>query len=250
VSKKDTITIYWAPAPFMPDNDSWAMLYRDPEPVFDKLKFNNAYRGKMIACPATKDTLRNVYSFNSAIDDEFKLPTELMRSIAHTDEDNEILPSDSKLYIQKMRKSSIKNHANIHYNMSWNFFASEPVVARFTAPFFPTISPVKNSYLSTGQFDIGRWYRTFMLEYHIPVDAVDFSIKENDPLLFIEFLTDKKIEFKRYFMTPKLSNLAVEAANASRRYSKRKTLFERYKMAHGSKIPNIVLAEIRKNLIE
>ena len=149
-----------------------------------------------------------------------------------------------------MRKSSIKNHINIHYNMSWNFFASEPVVARFSAPFFPSASPVKNSYLSTGQFDIGRWYRTFMLEYHIPVDSVDFSIKENDPLLFVEFFTDKKIEFKRYSMSAKLSNLAIEAASSPVTYSKHKSLLERYKMAHGAKIPNIVLTEIRKNLID
>jgi hypothetical protein len=134
--------------------------------------------------------------------------------------------------------------------MSWNFFASEPVTARFSAPFFPSAEPVKNSYLSIGEFDIGKWYRTFMLEYHVPITSTYFSIKQDQPLFFIEFFTNKKIKFKRYTMSSELANLALEAGQSPTRYGQRKSLFERYKMAHGAGVPKMVLREIQKNLVD
>jgi hypothetical protein len=249
-SKKDTITVYWSPAKFIADTDSWSLLYPEPKPVLKEAYKLNKHKGIMPLCPAVKDTLGNVYSFNSALSDSFDLPTQVMESIAYTDTVEEPIPTESKLSFYKMRKSSMDGYININYNMAWLFFASEPVEAKMTAPYFPATSPVKGALFSAGQFNIGKWFRPVMMDYHIPTTSNKFEIEAGDPLFFIDLITDKKIEFKRFNLSARLHNLATEMGSSTTRYEKRQSLWQRYQMAHNAKIPQMILTEIRKNLLD
>lgn len=250
MGKKDKITVYWAPAKFNADTDSWALLYPEPKPVLADAYKLNKHKGIMPLCPAVKDTLKNVYSFNSAINDSFELPTNVMESIAYTDTVEEPIPTDSKLSFYKMRKSSIDGYINVNYNMAWLFFASEPVEAKMTAPYFPAVSPVKGAMFSAGQFNIGKWFRPVSMDYHIPLAANKFEIETGDPLFFIDFLTDKKIEFKRFNVSGRLQSLSSEMGLSSQRYGAKQSLWQRYQMAHNAKIPQMILTEIKKNLLD
>jgi hypothetical protein len=249
MDKKDTITVYWSPAKFNTDEQSWNMLYREPRHVLSSVYKKNKHKGEMSACPSMKDTFRNIYSFDSALDDSFSLPSAFLKTIADTNTVNEVIPTDSKLMVYKSRKSSIENYINIGYNLGWIFFADEPLEARMTSPFFPATSPAKNAMLSAGQFNIGKWFRSFELDYHIPVTSTRFQVAKNEPLFFLELLTDKKVVFERFELTPKLQNYSIDMALSPKRYGKKKSLLERYLMAHGAGLPRMVLSEIRKNLV-
>jgi hypothetical protein len=226
------------------------MLYPEPTPILLNSKTLNKNNGPIMMCPAFKQMFKNVFSFNSSMEDIFTLPSEVIKEIAFTDSQNERIPVDSKLYFDKTRKSSIDGHINVGYNLAWVMFADEPLEARFTAPYYPNSSPVENSYFSGGQFNIGKWFRQFNLDYHIPIDSKEFKIEEGQPLFFAEFMTDKKVVMKRFQLTPRLSHIMEESSQSPHRYGKLKTLTERYKMAHNAKIPKIVLSEIKKNLID
>jgi hypothetical protein len=248
--KKNTITVYWAPSIFTTNDPSWDMLYTEPKFLMEELNKKNKHDGLMIKCPAIKQNLKNVVSFNSAIDDVFSLPGDKMKNIAFTETALEPIETTSKLFFAKMRKSSMDGFINVKYNMNWTLFADEPLEMRFTAPYFPTASPTENSYLASGQFNIGKWFRELSLDYHIPLESKQFSIKRGQPLFFAEFLTDKKIVMKRFQISPRLKSLLQETAQSTSRYGKFKTLLDRYKMAHDARIPEIVLNEIKKNLID
>lgn len=250
MAKNDTITVYWAPAKFSANEDSWALLYPEPVAVLKEAYKLNKHKGSMPLCPAVKDTLQNVYSFNSAVDDSFDLPSQILKSIAYTDSEGEPIPTDSKVFFYKVRKSSMDGYINVNYNLSWLFFASEPVEARMTAPYFPSKSPIKGAMFSAGQFNIGKWFRPVAMDYHIPISSNKFEIEAGDSLMFVEFFTNKKIEFKRFNLSPRLHNIATEMGLSSKRYQKRASLWERYQMAHNAKIPQMVLTEIKKNLVE
>lgn len=249
MSKKKVITVYWSPATFDTTEPSWDTLY--PEPVFVLPQFytKSNRKNEMGSCPAVKKTLRNVLCFNSAIDDVFDLPNSFMRDVAFTDTDNQLIPVDSKLYFRKIRKSSMPDHINVGYNLSWVMFADQPLEVKFTAPYFPAISPVEKAFLSSGEFDIGRWFRPFTLDYHIPINSNEFKIEAEQPLFFAEFLTEKKIVVKRFQLTPRLKNMMDESTFAPVRYGKGLSLIQRYKMAHNANIPKMVLQEIEKSLL-
>lgn len=245
----DKITIYWAPANYLPSQQSLAMLYSKPENVFTNLHREKIPGSLMAQCPAVKEELHNVFVFKATMDDEFDIPDHCYEREPTPDE-NPRIQVDSIAGMYHERPSSFPDHIDVIYNMSWLFFASEPVIARMTAPYFPAVSPLEGGRLAPGQFDIGRWYRSWNLDYHIPKTTRRFSVKENDPLFFMEVMTDKKVEFKRYMFNENLLALTREVSNTPNVYGRHKTLEERYERAARSQISEMVMTEIKKNLID
>jgi hypothetical protein len=134
--------------------------------------------------------------------------------------------------------------------MSWLFFADQSVEARFTAPYFPPVTPAEGVMLSTGQFNIGEWYRDFSLDYHIPFGTKELIFEENQPLFYLEIRTDKKVIFKRYNLTPELRRIADECSTSSDIYESNKPLLHRYNMFKRSSSPERVLSYIKENIVE
>ena len=257
MKNEEHITIYWSPSPFTKNDEQWTHAYQEPQSLSSVLRSQKVedtlkQTSSAFACPASNDLYKNIFVFNHAFDTSFKISNEESSYIYdHSDELNYpfFLENRSTLNLQVLRKPVFKDRINFVYNMGWLIFASEPVVARFTAPYLPPFSPMKNAILSSGEFNIGKWYRDFVLDYQVTVGNIDFEFKENDPMFYLELFTDKKIKFKRYMLTETLLNLAKETSATSSRYGKFKSLAHRYLMAEKSLVPQQVLSEIKKNLI-
>lgn len=249
--EKDTITIYWSPASFLTSHSSWQIMYSKPKPVLTELHRNKVPGAYMTQCPATKSLMTNLFSFHAAVDDEFDIPEKHFH-VEPTLEtrDDIIMDVQSVAGMYHERPTSLEGYIDVIYGMSWLFFADEPVVARMTAPYFPVHTPMEGALLAPGEFDIGRWYRSFNLDYHIPKTTRHFSLKKGDPLFFMEVMTDKKVVFKRYMMDQELMNITREMVDAPKRYGAHKSLEFRYDSAEAAMIPEIVLDRIRKNVIE
>lgn len=249
MNNKDYITVYWAPSPYVAEETSWTYLYPEPVNLLAELNKNKIKENKNIfSCPSYIDAMKNVYILKSAINDTIKIPEELFN--LELNNYPSVFNSGSKLITQVIRPSSFNNHININYNLGWLMFADEPLEARFTAPYFPSVSPAENVILAAGQMDIGQWYRDYTIDYHVPIGVKELTIKEYQPLAYIEFKTDKKIVFKRYQLTPTLRNIATELSSAEARYGFLRTLSNRYKKANEALIHKQILAEIKKNLID
>jgi hypothetical protein len=214
------------------------------------LHSGNVHKGEMTACPAVRHLFKNVFSINANVEDCFDLPTETIKEMAYTDSKLVDVGPNSKAGLYKMAKSSLEGYSNLGYNMYWTFFADQPLTVRMTAPYYPPVTPSPGAMLSAGEYDIGRWFRFFYLDYHVPLDAKRFEIHENDPLFFLEAFTDKKVVFKRFVMTDEIHRLVAEFGGNIRRFNRYKSLFDKYRAAENAMIPQIVLKEIRKNLIE
>jgi hypothetical protein len=142
------------------------------------------------------------------------------------------------------RKPEYDGYYNISYDLGWLFFADESVIARITSPWFPPSSPIPRSMLATGEFDIGQWLRSINTEYLVPNNENKFSIKKDDPILYIELFTDKKIIFKRFVLSEKLREL-LKNRKKNVRFKK---LADFYAMARNAKRPELILSEIKRNL--
>lgn len=257
--QKDTITIYWSTPAFIPKEESWNMLYREPEPVFKDIlgkRIKNVdSKNSIHACPASNNFFKNLYVIKSNIDDFCTWPEGYLKSISQR-MDMESLSSinldyfENKILLWSPRTSAMQDYADISYNLSWIFFAEEPLLCRFTAPYYPAHTPSENAILAGGEFDIGQWFRPFNLNYYIPYTNTKFEINYEDPLFYMQILTDKKVEFKRFNFNNELRNLSNEFRNPSGVYGKFMPLQKRYEMAKKSKILDIVLKEIKNNLVD
>ena len=246
----DVITVYWAPTNYMPMISSWSILFRDPEPVINMHKMNkDKKRGDNIfSCPSYVSMMKNVFVVKNNINDEIDFP-----DWYHTDTPDsypKIYPAvKSIVSIQKQRPSSFENYSDVGYNMGWAFWASEPVQVKFTAPYFPPESPGVGVILSPGEFDIGQWYRPFVLDYHVPYDCFKLNFTEDQQLFYMHFQTDKKIQFKRYIMSHELFHISAEN-NASTNRLGSTTLIHRYQRAKLAKQNEQITYLINKSLVK
>lgn len=246
--KSDTITIYWGPGERLPYEARNNMLHRKPESLLSFIHGEKTPEGQQVRCPAIKDRLSNVFVMKSAVDDTFDFNPEETAAVAYGP-DQHLYEVDSKFKVVKSRTSNLKNYFPATYMLSWLFFASEPVMAKFTAPYYPSFSPIKGALLATGEYDIGRWFRPVALDYHIPQGETHFELHNNDPVMFVEFMTDKKIVFKRFQPDDILQSLAVEFANTPTSVGQNIPLETRYELAEDSEMIKIVLSNIKKNLV-
>ena len=252
------ITVYWSTSSFSQKEESWSFLYREPKSLLSttrELRPKDARPMLMFSCPATIDYMSNVFVFSSAINDTVVIPEgTLEKSNERTEETYRTsipLFIGDKIKVESARQSSLDGYANITYNMSWVLFASEPLIAKFTAPYYPQTAPCTGAMLSTGKFDIGSWYRPFVLDYHIPLTTKELVFKENDALFYVEFETDRPIIFKRFIETPELNSIQNESVYTYKNvFGKFRPLKKRYEDSRRAKIPQIVLSEIQKNVVE
>jgi hypothetical protein len=248
----DEIVVYWCPGV-----SGWEMLYREPQSVYSAMKskanVSSLKSGEsMFACPASNDLLQNVYTIKSNIDDYYELPIEFLEELEQQEfVKNVVLPvNKNKISFVAQRKSTLKGYWDIEYNLHWAFFAEESLKMKMTSPYFPHETPTPGAFVTAGQMDIGQWFRDINLNYFVPKTATSMEFKVDDSLLYLEFMTDKKIIFKRFQMTPSIQEILRENAESPARYGKHLPLVKRYEMAKKSKLRERVLTEIKKNLIE
>lgn len=244
---KKSIEVFWAPAPFTKNEQQWNFFYGEPRPIYQDLAVENK-GSAMIQCPAIRNTSRNIFSLDAQIEDRHIFPDGFLEQVENSDQINLPGGTGGKIALQKPRNSNIKNHVNLTYNLSWIFVSAEPLLMRASAPFFPSVSPTPNAKMAFGEFDIGKWFRPFQLDYHIPLENKSFEIEAGQPLAFLEFMTDKKIQFQRFNLTKNIHEIISEAS-ASNRYFKGFSLAQRYAQAAKSGVQDILISEIRKNLI-
>ncbi len=258
-NKLKPITVYWSTPSYLENESSWHFLYREPESLFKNVyKIHSDTIDKketLFACPAFNDHASNVFVFSSAIDDTINIQDGVLDNFLYRKKDvgseQLVIPTDSKLILRNARQSSLTGYVSVSYNMSWILFSDEPLVAKFIAPYYPQTSPCEGSLLSVGKFDIGKIYRPFQLDYHIPLKTKQMVFKKEDPLFYVEFETDRPIIFKRYEYSFKLDRVVKEVIKTySQMFGQRIPLSKRYEDAKMAKIPELVLSEIRKNLVE
>ena len=248
----DVVEVYWSPASFVNSQESWNLLYPEPELLKNKLhSIRTNFDGSFFSCPSTKEYLQNLYVLKSSVTDIIDLPTEYLNK-TYMEGGKENVPSQNRqiVALNKARPSSLEGYSNLAYNLSWLFFSSEPLSLRISAPFFPPKTPSSGALLAGGEINIGEWLRPVNLDYHVPLENTTFIIEEDDELAYIKFVTSKRVVLKRFVVNETLNNLYLEMSNVSLLYNKFQSLSKRYEMAQKSKIKNIVLNEIRKNLVE
>lgn len=255
---KDTVTVYWSPS-FAPNFPTLNMLYRTPTPVLNRLRNSQikSLPGTLFSCPATTSLFKNIFELSLPINIEVYLTEEDKKNEVLSPFGKDILNGIAPIGLMKNRLSNLDGYFTCGIGgFGWIFFSEEPLVARFTPPYFPpSLYPAPGALLASGEFDIGNWYRPMNFEYHVPLDVDKLTFKSEEPVGYIEFKTEKEIIFKRYQMNNALY-LLVEEVMSTTRYSKfwgKKNylpLLKRYELFKKSELNKQILNEIKKTLIE
>lgn len=248
--KKDTITVYWAPhsTPTEDGIGNWNMLYEDPQTLFKywtQFSIKDEPEASMIQCPAFKNLAKNTYVFNSPIDTSysFSAPSRLGHQIELTPQTKEYIAA----FIPRNQTMSVG--PNMEISLRLHMFAEEPLEVMLTGPYLHKTEYTKSGALTSGQFDIGQWFRPINCEIQLFGQEGTIDFKKDEPLFYVKFLTDKKIELKRFELTPELDTYAKKCIGAKSVFGLRKPLSFYYDKFMKTRTKDIVLKKIKENLI-
>jgi hypothetical protein len=233
------VNVYWA------CTEKEGMRAKDPTSIMKKYyethkTDNNSEFLRQNSCPAFNSAIKNVYGLHSLYDYTVDLVTK-------TD-------AVSKDYDQKFFDSHfiVRDYEERFFSFvqGYVFFSDEPLTMRaYLSPFLENNEVSKRTYSIPGQFDIGRWIREIEFNFYLKPEYDKFIIKEDDIYTYLDFMTDKKVKLKRFYLDHKISDIITDFKNARFNKVQNSSLQYFYDMFENTKIKKILLEEIKKNLI-
>lgn len=242
------VTVYWAPENTweLPELGEWNMLYPEPVTLFSeltKLRTPDAGTRTYFSCPAAGDMMRNSYVFKNTIPSEYEYDFTGENRVV-----TPVLPTYMNWEIR--RNPTITTGPLINFMMHWSFFAEEPLQASFTPPMLHKPGYTKYGTIIPGTFDIGQWFRPYTFEAQMWEQKGKFIINEDEPIFYTEFLTDKKVNLKRFKMNATLASYQEHCSTSGRLWGLGTPLEKRYQRFKESKMRELILKEIKNNLID
>ena len=245
---KDTVNVYWSPHPSHElGSGEWNMIYPNPKTLFNELKelrvTNRENQNTFFVCPATNDKFKRTFVFRSGMGGKYEYD--------FTGDNQIINPLTEEFLGCSVRRQPITEIGPlIEFYYSWNFFSEEPLDAVFSAPTFHQPKYFKYMAPVPGEFDIGQWYRPYNFEVQVWGKKGKMELEYNEPLIYVEFRTNKKINLIRYRNTAELSAISSHNSKSPTYWGKHLGLRERYNRFKASSMREIVLKEIKKNIVE
>jgi len=234
-------TIYWS---FITEYDTerdWDILMFPLESVFDRLKkdISKNQINSYFRCPAMTSEIKNTFVIVNPIESHYKI------------ENNQITPvSDSFMFARVEREPTLKNQMLFKIPLTLIFFSEEDSLPlKLTAPYFEHAPHLQYGAVVTGRFNIAKWFRNINIEFQTWKNAKEFKLGFEEPVAYLHFDTDKQIELKRFTFTDILHRLN-QSFTSSSGWEPRKPLSWRYMRFEKSKIKQVILQEIKKNLVE
>ena len=192
----------------------------------------------LLMCPAVRDTFNNVFmlTLNKEIKVEYNLESAVTVPEGH---------------VTKQRPQQFENTNIFNVMTPFIFFSDSPVKMKVTSPYFHQTNYQKDATFISGIFDIGKWFRAVQSEIITWQTSGEILFKNNEPLCYVEFITDEKIEFLEFNTTETLLamsyNLVFSPYQTPENFQG--SLDSRYKGFEESDYASLILDEIKANLV-
>jgi len=207
----NSIDVYWAPAggkyirnpgAISMSNTTWF----DPEPALNYLIKSGDKSSLHFQCPAFIDYFKNTYVIKCPVDLDISIKTVNGNREMFTNNYNQFFCDN---FLKKLGPMGETKYFKFSLNVSYILYSDESIIMEQ----IPIImnhnlsETYKNMCLVPGMFDISKWFRQLSASYEVFDDTKEISFKRGDPLYFVRFRTDKKINLIRTEITEELTNV-------------------------------------------
>jgi hypothetical protein len=189
----------------------------------------NNRQSHYIKCPAFTDYYKNCFLVRAPFDIELE--------VQKTNEG--IKYFNLKNYTQEFCNAYIvdRNKENSLFSMisiDWGciFYSEKSVLIEQLPATLHTheVEFLKNIMLVQGTFDISAWYRPLHYAFEIIDDTKPITIKRGDPLFYVRFVTDEKVNIIYDFENTYVDEIS-NACGQVKTYFKQNTMEKNYKIA-------------------
>lgn len=247
--KNDSIDVYWAPqTSWEIDGKDWNMLYPEPSNLFAELqglRTKDAGTKTYLSCPATNQKFKNTFVFRNELSSSYEFDfTNGFENALFTPTSNTWLNYEIK------RPPTISSGPLVTLNLFYSLFASEPLTAVFTPPMMHPPKYTRYGTCIPGEFDVGQWFRPYPMEVQMWENKGEFHIEENEPLFYVDFKTDKKVNLRRFKMNGALSSYLTACSTTTSTWGMGTSLQARYDRFKRTNMRELILKEINENLLD
>jgi hypothetical protein len=241
----EDLIVYWSPV-YNPSEANWNILYDDFESLYQNKvsDINKNNKKSMFACPSFTNLSKNTLLAINPLKSHYGFSNLDMDRVTIN---NKI---DGGLLGEILHDRSANNRIVLQYALKYVFFTEEDSLkVTITSPYFNKSNHLKYGGLVPGEFDIGKWFRSLNFAYELWDGVDEFVIEKEEVAGYIQFHTDRKVVLKRFKINPELLSILYTTGTSSS-WMPRVGLPERYDKFKKSRTKDIVLREIKNNLID
>lgn len=184
--------VYWCP--FLLDGDWHNVGYFEPEPVLKHLISQRDANVEYLKCPAFQQYYSNTFVIKS--------PVDLILKVDKDSAGRKVLIAENfnqKFYNDHIfpRMAQNKTFSMFSLEFSYIFYSKNSVMIEMLPASMEKTDFIKNTNLVPGEFDISKWIRPVSPAFEVIDDTKILSIKRGEPLLYVRFKTEKKVNLIR-----------------------------------------------------
>ena len=184
---------------------------------------------KYIECPAFTDYYKNCFLVRAPYDIEIevKKTAENVKYFNIKDKDQDFC---NKYIFDRNNENSLFSMISLEY--SYLFYSEKSVMIEMIPAglHLHESEHLKNTMLIQGTFDISKWYRGIGYAFEIIDDNIPVKIKRGDPVFYVRFLTDEKINIVYEHENKYVDNLSSACVNI-KKFTKNNTMKTNYEIA-------------------
>lgn len=246
--ESNEIVVYWCPWWTPEPGINLDLVYQNPVNIYkDFISRSDSDRpaANFINCPAVSEKFKRTFMVKNVAETAFRFTN----GEGGEKNVNYLNSKTTNAAIGITHQPTLKDNTLFEYHMAYAFLAEESLNITTSSPYFHKAPHLQYGALVPGSFDIGRWYRPIIAEFNLWEGNDYFHIQSDEPLMYWEFSTNKKVILKRYERTQKLYDITSSIINF-KLVKRGSNLLSRYKKFDESSLRAIILKEIKNNLVE
>ena len=223
LNKKENV--YWCP--FLLNGDWHNVGYFEPEPVLKYIASQRNNDVEYLKCPAFQQYYANTFVIKSPVDLELKIEKNSDgKKILVTKDFNQNFYNDH--IFPRLAQNTAFSMFSLEF--SYIFYSKDSVTLEMLPANMEKTTFIKNTNLIPGEFDISKWIRPVSPAFEIVNDLEVLSISRGDPLFYVRFKSDKKINLIRVEQDNIIESLE-KACSRLKFFVPKNSLEENYKAA-------------------
>lgn len=239
------ITIYWSPWLAKDIYDGLNILYQPPKSLSkyyaDLINKDNIH-DNFLKCPAHVNLTKNIFYLESPYDVSLVYQNNQLHDISTNK------ASNMNDFCQ-IKTPSLERGLTVNLYMNWVFFSDTDLFLESTPPYMHKTSMVNSGFYVPGTYNISRWFRPLEGALQLWDDNItSLQLKCGDPLMYVKFNTNEKINFKRFYLSDEIRDISRGCMHV-KRYKTIKDLTKLYEIFTSSKTRLRLLNEIKRNVV-
>lgn len=237
-------TVYWSPWQSPKSYAETFLSYADPVKLIEDISPNinpNNTLDNFYKCPAFVNSIKNTYLFKSPTNCDVTLNEgHIINNL-----DNTVAYDPNVL---QLKQPSMYNSYTVSMNVNWIFFSEESLEIESMHPYMHETSVSEHGYYVPGSYDISSWFRPLEYAFQLKPLHNRFCVSQDEPLLYIKFKTNEPVRLKKFRLTEELFRYSTSCIRL-KMYRRDRNLRNLYGIFHRTKLRDMVLTEIKKNLL-